>query len=441
MNTAINISVVNGKVGGFRGVNRQYIGRSNARYGLAQSALANPFHIGKDGNREMVIEKYRHWLWVQIKAGLRGESNAAFEELISIAKRAVRGEKLELACYCAPLGCHGDVILKAINWLVQENLVEGKKKMKKQEKEKKNKEKEKEVSKNNEMQDKKLSRRVKNNQNLESTMQLNSISSIFNPAHIKQAKLNREAEYEINNLQYLFKQLYYGLRHFWWKSLSKSEIWRNAYEMGQLEVYQIAPGRRNEDGSYSQAEYDWDRINDWRDGLWATYRNQFYEEFEAEFFLSEIDKANTVKSINHRISMLLSTAKVYFGDKLINQNSDVPELDQIKAALLEINKAQLEKRKSYQNQPQQLRGQVANSQPIEAVKKPVQKSQPKATQPAKSNKLEIVAIRKRKEAEAQAWLAQNPEFADNVDASLGVNAVNAVNAEKVEKAATEPIEI
>ncbi|MCT7957273.1 DUF4326 domain-containing protein [Laspinema palackyanum] len=431
MNTHINLSVVNGTAVQFRGVNRHYIGRFNARYKLAQSALANPFHIGKDGNREMVVEKYRHWLWAQIKAGLRGESNAAFAELIMLAKRTMRGEALELACYCAPLACHGDVIVKAIHWLIQENLVEGKKQVKKEKKEQ-------EVSKKKRVKNKGLSLEVKENLVLESAMQLNSISNIFNPAHIEQAKLNREAEYEIKHLQYIFKQLYYGLRHFWWQSISKKEIWRNAYEMGQLDVYLIAPGRRNPDGSYSQAEYDWDRINDWKDGLWATYRNQFYEEFEAEFFLSEIAKANTVKSLNHRTSMLLSTAKAYFGDQLINANSEVPELDQIKAALLEINKAQLEKRKSYQKQPQQLRSQVSDSQPVEAVEKPVQKSQPKRNQPAKSNKLEIVAIRKRQQAEAQAWLAQNPEFADNVDASLGVSAVN---AEKLEKAATEPIEM
>jgi hypothetical protein len=134
LSKTINLSVVNGNVVGFQGVNKHYIGRFNARHRLAQSALANPFRVGKDGDRAMVVEKYRHWLWSQIvqgvrgeyqtKAGLRGESNAAYSELIMLTKRVMRGETLELACYCAPMACHGDVIIRAINWLIQENLVD-----------------------------------------------------------------------------------------------------------------------------------------------------------------------------------------------------------------------------------------------------------------------------------------------------------------------------
>lgn len=130
----IALSVVNGNIVGFQGINRHYIGRFNAKRRLAQSALANPFHIGKDGDREMVVEKYRRWLWsqviagvrgeYQIKAGLHGESNAAYSELTMLAKRVMRGEVLELACYCSPLACHGDVIIRAINWLIEENLVD-----------------------------------------------------------------------------------------------------------------------------------------------------------------------------------------------------------------------------------------------------------------------------------------------------------------------------
>ena len=68
-----------------------YIGRG--------SAWGNPYVIGKDGNRAEVIAKYRkyavmmlsenpHWLY-----RLRGK---------------------DLVCYCAPLACHGDVLLEMI---------------------------------------------------------------------------------------------------------------------------------------------------------------------------------------------------------------------------------------------------------------------------------------------------------------------------------------
>jgi hypothetical protein len=133
MSKPIALSVVNGNVVGFQGVNKHYIGRFNARHGLAQSALANPFHIGKDGDRKMVVDKYRDWLWSQmidgiigeyrIKAGLHGKPNAAYSELVMLTKRVMRGETLELACYCAPLACHGNVVVRAINWLIQENLI------------------------------------------------------------------------------------------------------------------------------------------------------------------------------------------------------------------------------------------------------------------------------------------------------------------------------
>ena len=72
-----------------------YVGRRMTRIGLAGSKWANPFKIGLDGTRAEVIEKYRAWLFEQ------PELVAALPEL--------RGK--DLACWCAPLPCHGDVLL------------------------------------------------------------------------------------------------------------------------------------------------------------------------------------------------------------------------------------------------------------------------------------------------------------------------------------------
>jgi hypothetical protein len=71
-----------------------YIGRANPRAGLAGSRWANPFPIGRD-TREAVIAQYRRWLCDQ------PELVAALPEL--------RGR--DLVCWCAPLPCHGDVLL------------------------------------------------------------------------------------------------------------------------------------------------------------------------------------------------------------------------------------------------------------------------------------------------------------------------------------------
>jgi hypothetical protein len=76
-----------------------YVGRRMARLGLAGSKWGNPFKIGLDGTRDEVIAKYRAWI-VQQPALM-----AALPEL--------RGQ--DLACWCAPEPCHGDVLLELAN--------------------------------------------------------------------------------------------------------------------------------------------------------------------------------------------------------------------------------------------------------------------------------------------------------------------------------------
>lgn len=63
-----------------------YIGRP--------SKWGNPFVIGKDGDRDEVIRKYRAWL------ALNPELLESLGEL--------QGKRL--GCYCSPLPCHGDTL-------------------------------------------------------------------------------------------------------------------------------------------------------------------------------------------------------------------------------------------------------------------------------------------------------------------------------------------
>ena len=74
-------------------------GAPNSVYIGRPSFLGNPFVIGEDGNRAEVIEKYRIWFTNRIA------SNPTFGDAV----RAYCGDK-DLACWCAPLSCHGDVI-------------------------------------------------------------------------------------------------------------------------------------------------------------------------------------------------------------------------------------------------------------------------------------------------------------------------------------------
>lgn len=88
-----------------------YIGRKNARTGWKGSPLANPFVIGKDGTRDEVVEKYRKWLNAKCREN-DAEIMAELKRIQKLDRKALR-----LVCWCAPEACHGDVILRALNWL------------------------------------------------------------------------------------------------------------------------------------------------------------------------------------------------------------------------------------------------------------------------------------------------------------------------------------
>jgi Domain of unknown function (DUF4326) len=76
-----------------------YIGRRNARYRLPASKWANPFSIKLEADREAVIATYERWLRSQPQ--------------LMDALPELRG--CDLVCWCAPLPCHGDVLLRLTN--------------------------------------------------------------------------------------------------------------------------------------------------------------------------------------------------------------------------------------------------------------------------------------------------------------------------------------
>ena len=70
-----------------------YIGRG--------SKWGNRFIIGRDGNREEVIRKYRKWILNN-------------KELLS-SLHELKGKVL--GCFCKPLACHGDVLSELVEKL------------------------------------------------------------------------------------------------------------------------------------------------------------------------------------------------------------------------------------------------------------------------------------------------------------------------------------
>jgi hypothetical protein len=86
-----------------------YVGRNGRR----PSPLANPYHIGTDGDRATVIEKYRHWLHAQLQT----ETPAA-AAIAALADRVRAGEYIDLVCHCAPEPCHAEIIARAVEWII-----------------------------------------------------------------------------------------------------------------------------------------------------------------------------------------------------------------------------------------------------------------------------------------------------------------------------------
>lgn len=85
-----------------------YVGRAMPRLGLKQSKFANPFKLSDEETREETIERYRVWLWQQIKTG-----KITLQDLLDL-------EGKDLVCFCKQpnkeVACHGDIVAAAVKW-------------------------------------------------------------------------------------------------------------------------------------------------------------------------------------------------------------------------------------------------------------------------------------------------------------------------------------
>lgn len=82
---------------GFRGNDETtaYIGRP--------TIFGNPYILEREEDREIVLEKYKTYFTKRI------EKDPEFREAVL----SLKGK--DLACWCAPRACHGDVILEWLN--------------------------------------------------------------------------------------------------------------------------------------------------------------------------------------------------------------------------------------------------------------------------------------------------------------------------------------
>jgi hypothetical protein len=94
-----------------------YIGRP--------SALGNPYPMSTEHTRKVVCELYHRWLWKQMQIAWRepDTQNSVWNELKRIALLVKSGKNVRLICFCSPAACHGNSIVKAVNWLITEGKV------------------------------------------------------------------------------------------------------------------------------------------------------------------------------------------------------------------------------------------------------------------------------------------------------------------------------
>lgn len=83
-----------------------YIGRPEV--------LGNPFVIGKDGDRNEVIAKYKVWLRDKYKSTTEYRVRISIDRLVLLE---LEGKSITLVCWCAPAKCHGDVIKEFVEEL------------------------------------------------------------------------------------------------------------------------------------------------------------------------------------------------------------------------------------------------------------------------------------------------------------------------------------
>lgn len=86
-----------------RVLNRRTMGESpqgSAVYVGRPSKWGNPFIEGRDGTREQVVDMYGDWL--------ANSPESPWDDLEELRDK-------DLICWCAPLPCHADVLLRAAN--------------------------------------------------------------------------------------------------------------------------------------------------------------------------------------------------------------------------------------------------------------------------------------------------------------------------------------
>lgn len=147
---------------------------------------------------------------------------------------------------------------------------------------------------------------------------------LYAPKTNEKIKLSQEAQKYIAEAIFNYKQLFYGLRLIAWKCRDKRATFYEALTNGELDQFKVAPGHRDNDGSYTKSEWDYDRLNAY---MW----NRFRERFDAAFNLEIIAELKTLKDIKKATDELLEFALTNWGHDLLGDKllKDVDRVEPI----------------------------------------------------------------------------------------------------------------
>lgn len=135
---------------------------------------------------------------------------------------------------------------------------------------------------------------------------------IYAPKASEKAVIGAEAQTIIKDALSTYKKLYYGLRQVAWQHRDKRASFMDAKSKGELEQFIIAPGCRNEDGSYSKDEWDYQALNKY---LWE----RFCAHFEDTFGLDRIQDLTKLKDLLAVTEELLSVALDEWGHRILER--------------------------------------------------------------------------------------------------------------------------
>jgi len=138
---------------------------------------------------------------------------------------------------------------------------------------------------------------------------------IYAPKAAEKAAISAEAQTILKDALGTYKKLYYGLRHIAWQSRNKTENFLDAKFKGELAPFLIAPGCRQEDGSYSRDEWEHSRLNKY---LWE----RFCSHFEDTFGLERIQELTTLKDLRAVTEELLGVALDEWGNRILECRED-----------------------------------------------------------------------------------------------------------------------